>query len=123
MISHIPQYGLLTHMCLASLLYHRQWIQNNFVRNHIVQHCSNALRREDVVTRLAGGNALVIVTYPWNDHDAHSYTGVPPYMSMMQELALLRSDQMNLIDHFVDRVKEGLQQYGVNSEQITVDAL
>jgi len=123
MISHVPLFGLLICMCLASLLYHRQWIQNNFLINHIVQQCSNALRREDVVTRLTGNNAFVVVMYPWNDHDGHTYTGVPPYVSMMQELELLQNNQMNLIDNFVARVKQALEEYGMNSKQITVDAL
>jgi len=75
------------------------------------------------VTRLTRNNAFVVVTYPWNDRDGHTYTGVPPYVSMMQELELLQNNQMNLIDNFIARVKQGLEEYGMNSEQITVDAL
>ena len=75
------------------------------------------------MTRLTGNNAFIVVTYPWNDHDGHTYTGVPPYVSMMQELELLQNNQMNLFDNYFARVKQALEEYGVNSKQITVDAL
>jgi len=122
MASHIPQYGLLTRMCLATLLHHRGWITENFSENHIVHFCSTALRRDDVSRRLSE-NALVVVTYPWNDKASHSYSGVPPYVSVMQELSLLRHDQLNLIDNFVIKVKVALDEFGIDGDRITLNNL
>jgi len=36
MVAGLPNYGLLTWMCLASLLYHHHWILGSFMVNHVV---------------------------------------------------------------------------------------
>jgi len=42
---------------------------------------------------------------------------------MLQELTLLQTEQRNLIDGFVNRVKSALEEYGVDSECLTVENL
>ena len=32
----VPHFGRLNRMCLASLLYHRVWIESNLAPNHVV---------------------------------------------------------------------------------------
>ncbi len=103
--------------------------------NHVV-HCSSVvLHQADVVQRCDENPGIVVVTCPWNDNVGHVYTGVPPYVAMLQELTLLRTKQINLIDGFVnkvktaleeygvDRVKTALEEYGVDSEWLTVENL
>jgi len=122
MVAGLPNYGLLTRMCLASLLYHRHWILENFMVNHVVRCCSVVLRHAAVIERCDRNPNLVRVSYPWNDR-GHIYTGIPPHVSTLQELTLLREEQKNLIDGFVDRVKLALQEYGVDNERLTVENL
>jgi len=123
MVANLPNYAMLTRMCLATLLYHCKWILENFMVNHVV-HCSSVvLRQADVVQRCDENPGIVVVTCPWNDNVGHVYTGVPPYAAMLQELTLLRTKQRNLIDGFVNRMKTALEEYGVDSEQLTVENL
>jgi len=68
MVAGLPSYGLLTWMCLASLLYHRHWILENFMVNHVVHCCSVVLRDAAVIKRCNANPNLVHVSYPWNDH-------------------------------------------------------
>jgi len=123
MVASLPNYAMLTRMCLATLLYHRKWISENFMVNHVVRCSSVVLRRADVVQRCNENTGIVVVTCPWNDTCNHAYSGVPPYVAMLQELTLLRTEQRNLIDGFVNRVKAALEDYGVDSERLTVENL
>jgi len=110
MVSNIPQYGLLTHMSLTSLLFHRKWITNTFPVNHIVVHCSSiTFYCADIVVKFDSNHDIAVVTYPWNDINSHAYSGIPLHTAMMQQLILLQTDQKNLIDNFVNRVKVALQ--------------
>jgi len=90
--------------------------------NHVV-HCSSVvLCQADVVWRCDENPGIIVVTCRWNDNVGHVYTGVPPYVAMLQELTLLQTEQRNLIDGFVNRVKTALEEYGVK-EQLTVENL
>jgi hypothetical protein len=108
-------------MCLASLLFHRQWIFDSLVVNHVVRVASVALRDENVLTKIETLKFLR-VTYPWNDNE-HVFGGIPPHVALLQQLKLLRSDQLNLINNFTDRVKEALTSYGVNADKLTEERL
>jgi hypothetical protein len=114
-------FGKLIRMCLASLLFHRKWIVDTLVVNHVVRLASVTLRNESVLTKIDTLKFLR-VTYPWNDNE-HVFGGIPPHVALLQQLMLLRSDQMNLINTFTDRVKEALASYGVNSDRLTEDRL
>jgi len=92
MLANIPNYRMLTRMCLALLLFHRQWIYEKFMVNHVIHVCSIALRQDTVSRALNDNPQLVVVTYPWND-EVNVYSGVPPYVSMLQELTVLRTEQ------------------------------
>ena len=78
-------------------------------------YCSSiTLHHADIVEKFERSLDIVVVTYPWNDN--HVYSGILPHISMMQQLTLLQTDQKNLIDNFVDRVKVALEEFGVNNE-------
>jgi len=83
--------------------------------NHVVHCCSIVLPDAEVIEQCDRYPKLVHVLYPWNDH-GHRYTGVPLHVMTLQELTLLREEQKNLIDGFVDRVKTALQEYGVDNK-------
>ena len=86
--------------------------------NHVVCSCCVVLHLANIFEKLESNPELIVVTYPWNDN-VHKFSGVPPYVAMMQELTLLRDEQRSLIDNFVDKVKAALTEYGVNSECLT----
>lgn len=46
---------------------------------------------------------FVVVSYPWND-DENTYTGIPPHVSVMQQLESIEENQGRLIGEFVDEV-------------------
>ncbi|KAG7343152.1 hypothetical protein IV203_021097 [Nitzschia inconspicua] len=118
MVSAVPGFGRLTRMCLASLLYHRNWITDTLIPNHVVRVASTALRSVAVMAKLLNSPDLLVVSYPWNDAE-HSFSGIPPHASFLQEMTRVRADQRELIDSFIDKVKEGLDQFGVNGAQLT----
>ncbi len=89
MVACLPNYGLLTWMCLATVLYHHNWILENFMVNHVVCCVSTVLHQVDVVQHCDTNPGFVIVTCPWNDNAGHVFTDVPPYVAMLQELTLL----------------------------------
>ncbi len=92
MVPGWPNYGLLTQMCLALLLYHCHWIPENFMVNHVVHCCSVVLHHAEVIVRCNRNPNLVHVSYPWNDH-GHIYTGIPSHVSTLEELTLLHEEK------------------------------
>ena len=65
---------------------------------------------------------MVKISFPWND-DIHVFTGVPPHIALLQELRIVRIDQIKLIDSFVDKVKEALETFGVNADRLSENRL
>lgn len=120
MLKAISGFGRLRQMAFASLLYHRKWILSTLAHNHVVLVTSVCLRSTEVDCMLASPSFadLVQVTYPWSDRD-HVFAGIPPSVSLLQQLTVLQSGQMTLLDGFVDKVKEALSQFGVNADRLT----
>lgn len=54
----------------------------------------------------------MVVTHPWND-DRHAFTGIPPHIAVLQELTLVKVQQRELIDTFVTKVKQAIDESGV----------
>jgi hypothetical protein len=97
----------LTRMCLASILYHYQWLVNVLGRNHTFL-VSSEVHRNDGVERY---RASVKVSYPWND-TVHQYSGIPPHVSVLQDLAMVKDaqhqllqDQQQLVGNFVAQTR------------------
>ena len=118
----IDGFRLLSRMCLASLLYHHKWLEDNLSTNHVVCLSSYALRSKEVLEKIDSSPSFLVVTYPWND-DIHAFSGVPPHASLLQELSVVKENTKVLIDSFIDRVKDALTQYGVNSDRLTQNQL
>jgi len=73
MVSNISKYGMLTHMCLLSLLLHRKWVSTTFPVNHIVCISFITLHHADIVTKFESNPNIVVIAYPWNDGSNHTY--------------------------------------------------
>jgi hypothetical protein len=76
MVSLIAGFGRLTLMCLAGVLYHRDWIRSRLDANHVFLVTSNCFRDGDLLKKLDDNKELLMVTYPWNDNNA--FSGIPP---------------------------------------------
>ena len=109
-------------MCLASLLFHHRWIAVELNINHVVRVASHVFRDATVLEKINNDNIIIKVTYPWNDNN-HVFTGVPPHVSLLQELCSIKEDQLTLIGSFVDRVKEALTDFGVNADRLSEQRL
>jgi hypothetical protein len=111
----IDGFGKLTRMCLASLLYHRSWIFDTFVTNHVVRVASYSLRDENVITKI-NSSSFLKVTYPWNDNE-HSFSGIPPFSAVLQKLTRIEYCQSNLVSNFENKVIEAMRLYGLHSDR------
>lgn len=117
----VPGYGRLLVMMLASMLKHHRWIAESFHENHCLRTVA-ACYKDNVVMDKVRNDNVVIVTYPWNDPH-HAFTGVPPSVSLLQELAEVKSDQKSLIDSFVDRVTQALDAFGIDGDRLSEQRL
>jgi rubredoxin len=97
----------------------------NLNPNHSIVICSHVMRNDDIVKFALGDDdneSKVKVTYPWNDQD-HVFTGIAPHVALLNDMKLIQSDQQRLIATFVDKVKEALQDYGVNNDSYGEDRI
>jgi hypothetical protein len=83
MLSQVVHLQRLMLMSLASILYHRRFLESSN-SNHIVRVTSAVLHDEQVAMRFSEGNsAPVTVTFPWTDN-IHAFTGIPPHSCILQ---------------------------------------
>lgn len=121
-VSGVVGLGRLCRMCIASLLYHKEWIMSFFNVNHIIVSGSVVLRRADVMLTMSDHPTLLAVTFPWND-SVHNFSGIPPHAALLQQIAEIRSSQCTLVETFVDRVREALTTHGYGPNRLTADTL
>ena len=110
MQANMPHLRKMLRMCLASLVYHRNFV-NNLIPNHVVRLASQTLREQGTLDEIEGNNAIK-VTLPWTDRD-HVFTGIPPHVAVLQKLSLIRTEQQGLIEGFVGNVKKAIEESGV----------
>jgi hypothetical protein len=115
-------FGRLIWMCLASMVYHRQWIESRCRGHHVIRDCSHIYRTNETLEWMAKDANFVVVTSPWNDKE-HVFTGVPPHCALMQQLMVIRDSQHNILDSFVDNVVAGLNRAGVTGEALTTERI
>jgi hypothetical protein len=87
----VSEYGLLLRMCLASLLYHRDWIFEILGTNHVVRASSVCFKNAADLDRIKEEN-WIIVRYPWSAPNL-VFSGIPPYCALLQHVAEVRSEQ------------------------------
>jgi hypothetical protein len=112
-LNSIGDYGLLLRMCLATMTYHRKWISDFLHFNHVVRSDSVLYNNVADMERIES-EAWVIIAYPWS-HPNLVFSGIPPYCSLLQHIAEVKSDQKKFFTSFIDQVKQALQEYGVNA--------
>ena len=104
----------LTCMCLASIVYHYEWLVNILGRNHTFL-ISSVVHRNEVVDNY---RESVKVTHPWNDSD-HHYSGIPTHVAVLQDLAMVKNaqqqllrDQQQMVGNFVAQTRHLLEEMG-----------
>jgi hypothetical protein len=112
-VSMIPEFGLFLRMCLCSIIYHREWIEDFLSFNHVVKTSSVCLRSQEELDRVKTENWIKVV-YPWQDREL-TFSGIPPFSTILQPIYEVRTEQRSLCMSFVDKVKESLTDYGVNA--------
>jgi hypothetical protein len=65
---------------------------------------------------------FVLVLYPWNDIN-HVFTGIPPHISVLQELSVIKNKQGRLIGEFVEQVSVVLGRLGANGGRMMEENL
>ena len=111
------QFGLLLRMCLASMLFHKRWIAECLSFNHVVKTSSVCFRNGADLEKVEQ-EKWVITSYPWSAPDL-SFTGIPPYCVVLQNVMEVKSEQKSFILEFGDKVKQALTEYGVNSGSLS----
>jgi hypothetical protein len=114
MVALINGMTKLTRMCLASILYHYEWLVNVLGRNHTFL-VSSVVHRNEVVENY---RESVKVTFPWNDSN-HHYSGIPPHVAVLQDLSVLKNaqqqllhDQQQMVGNFVAQTRRLLEEMG-----------
>lgn len=119
MFISISGFGRICRMCAASLIYHRRWVFDRFNNNHIVLQSSHVYRSAATLKIFDDApQPIVTVSHPWNDN-VNMFSGIPPHAALLQQLAAIRLNQVQLFDSFTNRVKEALIDCGVTGAAIT----
>lgn len=114
MIALVDGLERLTRMCLASIIYHSDWLVNILGINHTFLVAS-VVHRNEIVENY---RANVKVTYPWNDSINH-YSGIPPHVAVLQDLSIMKNaqqellrDQQQMVGTFVAQTRHLLEEMG-----------
>lgn len=119
-LSKVLGFGKICRMCLASLVYHRRWMSEHLDMNHVVNMTSEILRNNEEMDKIR--NIKVVVTYAWSDKK-NTFAGVPPHISMMNDLSAIRTEQSSFISSFVDKVRDAINECAPGALRLTEERL
>ena len=116
MLTGIAHFPWMTLLCFASLAYHCAFITTNLGPNHVVCTCGPFFHDGNALKHVATGTTIV-VSYPWSSNEA--FTGIPPHVAILQDLTCLKMAQEGLIDSFVGKVKQAIDECGLSGGALT----
>lgn len=99
MIRLIAAYEKNLNMCLASIMFHRDWLLETLPVNHAFLMSSHVHR----CTSFGDRKETVHLTYPWSDIN-NAFSGVPPHISLLQEVIFIRDQQQRMVGDFVSQL-------------------
>ena len=114
-ISPILHLKHLTLMCLSSIVYHRKFIVGTLEVNHVIRMTGHLFGNADLLQHVSNGNGCVVVSFPWLSIGVHVFTGIPHHVAVLQELDEMRTQQQGLIESFIDKVKQAIDECGLAS--------
>ena len=116
MLTGIAHLSRMTIFCFASLAYHRAFIPTNLGPNHLV-HTSRPFFRDGNALTHVGTGTTIVVSYPWLSSEA--FTGIPLHVAILQDLTCLRTAQEGLIESFVGKVKQAIDECSLSGGALT----
>jgi hypothetical protein len=116
-VASLPNYERMTTMCLASLIYHGEYIKE-LHPNHIYRTVSHICRSTELATAI-DDNEVVAVVYPWSDKYNRVFTGIPPHAALLQELQLIKMEQRELMASFTQKVHDAICSSGMGGGVMT----
>ena len=111
MLRGIAHFSWMTLLCFASLAYHRAFITTNLGSNHVVRTFGPFFCHGTAFTHV-GTSTTIVVSYPWSSNE--TFMGIPPHVAIMQDLSCLKTAQEGLIDSFVGKVKQTIDECGLS---------
>jgi hypothetical protein len=115
-----PMFGLIagfkkiTTMCLASILFHREWLLLFLPSNHVFLITSYVHRLASLTSKIE----KVRITFPWNDKEK-AFSGVPPQMSLLYEVTELKDRQQGMVVELVEEIKKLLEDMSMDGGRLT----
>ncbi|KAL7572475.1 hypothetical protein ACA910_000303 [Epithemia clementina (nom. ined.)] len=116
-LSQFPQihlvdgFGKLCQMCLASTLFHCEFILS-FPSNHVTHVTSQVFHHNPTLLFFVENPEAVKTTMPWLDSE-HHFSGIPPHIAALHDLMVVRDEQHLLVDQFMDKMKALLDERGI----------
>ncbi|KAL7575671.1 hypothetical protein ACA910_011490 [Epithemia clementina (nom. ined.)] len=107
----INGFGKLCRMCLASTVYHREFVLS-FPSNHVIRATNQVPRHEAMVLFFDENADAVKTTMPWID-TAHHFSGIPPHVAALHDLMVVRDEQQLLVVQSMERMKALLDERGI----------
>ncbi|KAL7572574.1 hypothetical protein ACA910_000392 [Epithemia clementina (nom. ined.)] len=121
MIHQIDGFGKLCWMCVASTMFHLNYLIG-LPLNHVVRVASQVLRQHVTVEFFNNNEEAVRTTMPWKDHH-HHFSGIPPHVAALHDLMVVRDEQQLLVDKFIKKKHLVLDERGIKGGHLTVHQL
>jgi hypothetical protein len=106
MVRLIADYEKILNTCLASILFHRDWLLATLPVNHAFLMSTHVHRSESFDNKVE----LVHLTYPWSDIN-NAILGIPPHISLLQEVTFIQDQQQRMVGEFVSQLKDGWKRW------------
>jgi hypothetical protein len=119
-VGRLPGWKKITIMCFACLIYHHGWLSSNLSTTH---HCFFSSSISNRSAEVIAKKACVRITFPWDDNNTEHFSGIPPHVSILNELQIIKKKQTRLVDEFVAKVTDVLNSMGGNGGRITEENL
>jgi hypothetical protein len=79
----------------------------------VVQSCFLSSSQVHCSEELLGQSEFVLLSYPWDEIN-NAFSGIPPHISVMQELTCIKDWQLKLVDTFIGKMRDLLETMGIN---------
>ena len=120
MLTGIAHFSWMTLLCFASLAYHHAFITTNLGANHVV-HTSGPFFHDGKALTHVGTGTTIVVSQPRLSNEA--FMGIPPHVAILQDLTCLKMAQEGLIDSFVGKVKQAIDECSLSGSALTEQCL
>lgn len=140
-LSTVETFGLMLQMCLSSLVFHKDWLLQRLIANHVVTNVSYVFREATAIQKFSEISPKLTVAYPWQVCVilsfivlSHSYspniqfkekvfTGIPPHVILLQRVEEIRDNHTKMIQTLQGTVRNAFQDLGLDQERMNENML